>query len=206
MNRRKPYRYRITQLAGFTLIEVLLVIVVVGLMVAAVQFSFVGNKAESELQTESLRFAGIFETAAEYGLLNNVQLGLVVKENSYEFLGYDGTQWVAVPDNPAFEPYELPDGMALKVELEDLPIEEQSLYNRDTFAPEEESFLDSDDEKPIIPHVYILSGGDITPFSLTIYYSDQFDLDEDISYRIDGSYTTPVIVTGPYINGELAGG
>jgi len=148
----------------------------------------------------------MFETAAEYGLLNNVQLGLVIKDNSYEFLGYDGTQWVPVPDNPAFELYELPEGMELSIELEDLPIEEDSLYSRDTFVPEEEdSFLLSEDEKPIIPHVYILSGGDITPFSLTLFYSDTFDLDEDISFKVNGNYTTPVTVSGPYIDGDLNG-
>ena len=76
-----------TRQNGFTLIEVMVVIVLVGLMVSVVQFSSSSDKAEETLEFSSKRFAGIFDIAAEYGMLNNVELGLMVDKNSYQFLG-----------------------------------------------------------------------------------------------------------------------
>jgi general secretion pathway protein H len=72
---------------GFTLIEVMLVIVLVGLMVSVIQFSATGDKAEETLELSSKRFAGIFNVAAEYGMLNNIELGVMIDKNGYQFLG-----------------------------------------------------------------------------------------------------------------------
>lgn len=194
----KPFKNK-----GFTLIEVLVVIVVIGLMVAAVQFSFNSNKPESELQQESVRFAGIFDLAAQYGLLNNVELGLVVNENSYQFVGYDGTQWVELSDLESLSSYQLPEYMTLAITFDDLPADESSLISRELFEREDEDdfSLDSDEEKPIVPQVYILSGGDITPFKLTFGWHLHARLDEEITYEVIGEYTTPLTVKGPIIDG-----
>ena len=59
---------------GFTLIEVMVVVVLIGLMASLVQFNFSGNNPEDKLAYESARFAAIFEVAAEYGMLNNLSL------------------------------------------------------------------------------------------------------------------------------------
>ncbi|GAA5143355.1 type II secretion system minor pseudopilin GspH [Thalassotalea piscium] len=188
---------------GFTLIEVLVVIVVVGLMAAAIQFSFNSNKSESELQQESVRFAGIFDLAAQYGLLNNIELGLVLDKSSYHFVGYNGTQWVELDDIAALGLYQLPDQMTLTIVYDDLVPEASSLISRELFIPDDEDdfTLDNEEEKPIIPQVYILSGGDITPFKLTFGWEITNGLDEEITYDVIGKYTTPLTVQGPVIDG-----
>lgn len=189
---------------GFTLIEVLVVIVVIGLMVAAVQFSFNSNKPESALQQESVRFAGIFDLAAQYGLLNNIELGLLVKENSYQFVGYDGTQWVELSDMESLALYQLPEYMTLTISFDDLSPDESSLISRELFNPEDEDdfTLKNKEEKPIIPQVYILSGGDITPFKMTFGWHQLARLDEDIIYEVIGEYTTPLTIKGPIVDGR----
>jgi general secretion pathway protein H len=82
---------------GFTLIELMVVIMLVGIMATMVQFNASGKRPEDVLQQESARFAAIFEVASEYGMLNNIELGLMVKKDSYQFLGYDGTRWAEIP-------------------------------------------------------------------------------------------------------------
>jgi len=190
------------QQQGFTLIEVMLVIVLIGVMVSAVQFTFSGNKPEQLLEQNSARFAGIFDVAAEYGLLNNIELGLFVEENSYQFLGYDGVSWSPIANNPLFEVFTLPEGIEITLQLDDLPIEEPLLFDSSLFVNEdEEDNFTEEEKKKIIPQVYMLSGGDITPFSLTFSLAEfAFDGDENVSFKVSGIYTTPLTIEGPIVN------
>ena len=201
-SRRLALQHRPQQ--GFTLTEVMLVIVLIGVMVSAIQFSFSGNKPEQLLEQNSARFAGIFDVAAEYGLLNNVELGLFIEENSYQFLGYDGTSWAPIANNPLFEVYTLPEGIEISLQLDDLPIEETLLFDSSVLIneDEEDDFTEEEEEKKkTIPQVYMLSGGDITPFSLTFSLAEfAFDGDENISFKVSGIYTTPLTIEGPIVN------
>lgn len=187
---------------GFTLIEVMLVIVLIGIMVSAVQFTFSSSKPEQILQQNSARFAGIFDVAAEYGMLNNVELGLYIDENTYQFLGYDGVRWSPIADKPLFETYTLPEGVEISLQLDDLPIEEELLFDPELLNNEEdEDSFTEEEEKKIIPQVYILSGGDITPFSLTFELADfAFDEGEDVIFKVSGIYATPLTIEGPLAN------
>ena len=187
---------------GFTLIEVMLVIVLIGVMASAIQFTFSSSKPEQLLEQNSARFAGIFDVAAEYGLLNNIELGLFIEKNSYQFLGYDGVQWTPIANNPLFEVYELPEGIELTLALDDLPIEEPQLFDSSVFVIEDqEDNFTKEEEKKLIPQVYILSGGDITPFSLTFSLAEfTVEEDENVSFKVSGLYSTPLTVEGPIAN------
>ncbi|MBU2870323.1 type II secretion system minor pseudopilin GspH [Colwellia sp. E2M01] len=192
---------------GFTLIEVMVVVVLIGLMASLVQFNFAGNKPADTLKHESARFAAIFEVVAEYGMLNNIELGLVVKKTSYEFLGYDGTSWTEIPDQDWDANVTLPEEVEISIELDDLPIEEPLLFNSDTFKEkDEEDFTllsKEEQEEKIIPQVYILSGGELTPFSVTFRITEELAYDqdaEDIAYRVTGIYSTPLTIEGPVLN------
>lgn len=186
---------------GFTLIEVMLVIVLIGLMVSVVQFSFSSNKPERLLQQSSAKFAGVFEIAAEYGLLNNVELGLFIDKNTYQFLGYDGTGWAPIADNPLFDIVDLPEEIEMDLQLDDLPVETSALADYSALYAEEDGLSEEEDEKKIVPQVYILSGGDITPFRLTFSLAEfVFEPDSDISYQVTGNYTTPLTIEGPLVN------
>lgn len=67
---------------------------------------------------------------------------------------------------------------------------------------EEDDFTEEEEEKKkTIPQVYMLSGGDITPFSLTFSLAEfAFDGDENISFKVSGIYTTPLTIEGPIVN------
>lgn len=212
---------------GFTLVEVMLVILVIGLMVAAMQINFVSNKPEAKLAEESARFAGVFEMAADYSLLNNIEMGLYVEKGSYRFVGFDGTRWSEIPENELLSSYDLPEALKLSLVFEDLPIDPEALISRELFEPDEDDFdeerYDPDEElgskgeksadgknedgteveqKPIIPHVYILSGGEITPFKLIFSFRDEFSLEENMHFEVTGLYDTPLDVVGPVMEDQ----
>jgi len=223
----------IKKISGFTLIEMMLVIMLIGVMATFVQFNAGGDKKEKLLKQTSMRFAGIFEIAAEYSMLNNVELGLLVDKTSYRFLAYDGSRWTDVGENELLVSIDLPEGIEIALELDDLPIEEPLLF--DTELLEESGFTNGDDDesafddetieaeintddrgtevnssgnqrtKKLIPQVYILSGGDISPFSLTFYLNDEFSNNigfdqEQPLYRISGIYSVPLKIEGPRLD------
>ncbi|MBA6371064.1 type II secretion system minor pseudopilin GspH [Colwellia sp. BRX8-4] len=212
----KHYSKNSTVVNGFTLIEVMLVIVLVGLMVSVVQFSASGDKAEETLELSSKRFAGVFNIAAEYGMLNNIELGLVIGKKGYQFLGYDGITWSDISDNELFSRYKLPEGVELILQLDDLPIEEPQLFDTEVFnelqAANKENDLDEDvgkdddgnniEKKILIPQIYILSGGEITPFSLRFQFVKNNYTEAKLYFKVTGLYTTPITVEGPLFDDE----
>jgi general secretion pathway protein H len=192
---------------GFTLIEVMVVVVLIGLMASLVQFNFSGNKPVDKLKHESARFAAIFEVAADYGMLNNIELGLIVKKDSYQFLGYDGTRWTEIPEQDWQANVTVPEDIVLSIELDDLPIEEPMLFDADTFKEKDEDdftlLSKEEQEEKIIPQVYILSGGDLTPFSLTFRLNEELIFTEDaeeLAYRVTGIYSIPLTIEGPVLD------
>lgn len=212
-----PFK-RLSSESGFTLIEVMIVIVLIGLMASTIQFTFQADSPDEALKKESLRFAGLFDIAAEYSMLNNLELGLVVKKDSYQIVVFDGERWKSIDNNPALTAYVLPEDIEIEIVLDDLPIEEPQLFDANTFKLEEEDNFTEDafagigfeketltEEERIakrtkfIPQVYILSGGDITPFSLRFYFKEDF-LETPPHYLVTGLYSTPLTVEGPFFD------
>ena len=197
---------------GFTLLEVLVVIALIGLIISSVQFNFSGKRPEDTLKQVSFEFTQLFENVAHYGLLNNIELGLYIDKHSYRFLGYDGLKWSEIANQDWLTTQELPDGVTLTLTLDDLPIEAPLLFNSSVFTEQNEEYLSfkaieeakkAEQEKQLLPQVYILSGGDITPFSLTFHFTEEALPGDDFSelgYRVTGIYTLPLTVEGPVID------
>ncbi len=188
---------------GFTLIEIMLVIVLVGFMASLIQVNFNTHRPDDILKKESDRFNAVFNLATEYSLLNNVELGVLIGKNSYQFLGHDGVSWAEIPEQPALTLYEVPEGITLTLALDDLPIEEPLLFDVKAYVEQQEdNFLEEEEKKKkTIPQVYIFSSGDISAFSLTFSFSEvaaqALNLDKVIAYRLTGFYSTPLTLEGP---------
>ncbi|RHW77964.1 type II secretion system minor pseudopilin GspH [Colwellia sp. RSH04] len=194
---------------GFTLIEVMVVVVLIGIIASSIQFNFFGERPEDVLKKSSYQFAAIFETAADYGMLNNIELGLVINEDNYQFLGYDGVKWSEIAEQDWLTKGQLPSQVEMSLQLDDLPIEEPLLFDSSIIQEKDEddfSAREKDEkEKKLIPQVYILSGGDITPFSLTFSYNEEASLIndvDDLAYRVSGLYSIPLTIEGPTLDEE----
>ncbi len=211
-NHYSPRSKSPTKTTGFTLLEVLVVIALIGLIVSAVQFNFSAKRPEDVLQKASYQFATLFESAANYGLLNNIELGLYIEENNYRFLGYDGVKWSEISTQEWLAEQTLPEGVMFTLALDDLPIEEPLLFDSSVFKVKDEEYLSfaaieeakkAEEEKLLFPQVYILSGGEITPFSLTFKFTEEVNLYDDLSelaYRVTGIYSTPLTIEGPVLD------
>lgn len=75
--------------SGFTLIEILVVLVVVGMLVALATFTMGGNSLRRDLDNEVEQVFLLMQTVSEQAVLNNTEFGLLMEEEQYRFLAYD---------------------------------------------------------------------------------------------------------------------
>lgn len=154
---------------GFTLLEVLLVIVLIGILASVVVLNFTGDTAEEQVNKEAVRFQQVFQFIAETAQLRQQEWGLVVTENRYAFVYFNDNGWQWVQEPMAAREYNLPEGMTLQLELDGLPGAEQNLLSQLEWQQDEDTSLAATrtEEKPPLPQVFILSSGEISPFRLS---------------------------------------
>jgi general secretion pathway protein H len=147
-NRSAPLR------DGFTLLEVLVVIAIIGTVISLAALSFGENRARG-LEREAERLQGLLRLAVDEAVIRSVPMGLVVEGDGYHFLqrprdlGQRG--WVPMADDRTFGEHKLP-GFA---ELE-MTQRADALSRPD------------DDDGARRPDAIINATGALTPFQLTL--------------------------------------
>lgn len=201
--RRTP----LAKYTGFTLIEVMLVLLIMGLAMGAVVLSYSGESGQDLLKKQTQRLQVVFNMASDYAVLNQRQLGLRVEDDdkSYYFMYLDEEQeWQKLELDKTFAEHTLPDLFSLELFLTDLPWEtEESLFSSGIFDDElsvsndEVEIGDEEEKKLDPPQVFIFSSGEITPFSITLAYKPEFSDELPSYFRLNGQDSTPLTSEGP---------
>ncbi|WP_339720567.1 type II secretion system minor pseudopilin GspH [uncultured Paraglaciecola sp.] len=201
--RRSP----IAKQFGFSLIEVMVVLFIMGMATGAVMLSYSGESGQDLLKKQSQRLQVVFNMASDYAVLNQKQLGLRVesKDNIYYFMYLDEEQeWQKLELDETFSDHQLPEMFSLDLSLTDLPWEtEDSLFSSDAFdeglsVSEDGVEIGDEEEKKLDPpQVFIFSSGEITPFSVTLAYEPAFSNDLPSYFRVNGQDNTPLTLEGP---------
>jgi general secretion pathway protein H len=135
---------------GFTLLELMVVIVIVGIVLSFMTLSAGTDKRAEQLEREAQRIVALLQLASDDAVMRSEQLALRVGETDYEFMILDDDKWVPLEDDHALRAREMPAGIELRLELQDNP-------------PPELTSEDSDQ-----PQVFLLSSGEMTPFVLIV--------------------------------------
>ena len=154
--------------SGFTLIEVLVVLVIIAI-ISAFAILGLGNLGDDrELQNEARRMTALIEMASDEATLQGRDFGLELSQRGYRFVEFDPLteQWFEVIGDDLMRPRTLTEDTEFNLFLEDRRVE-----LRLEAAEAERS--DDDDDRALsddyLPHVLVLSSGDITPFVLEIF-------------------------------------
>ena len=130
--------------SGFTLLEVMIVVVIVGLLMTAV-VPMVSRSNSDLLKEQVQRFTALVQLAQNEAILQSRQLALEVDSNSYFFLRQEGENWVPYGDGPFRKRhFEKGTKASLFLDSEDVLFEEQ--------------------EGQSLPQIFLLSSGEMTPF------------------------------------------
>ena len=157
-----------TARAGFTLLELLLVMTIIGILAGTVTLAMSDGGARQRVQTEAERVALAIELARMQALTRNEIWGLSVSPTEYAFQTYDpddGT-W-RVLDEPPFVPRRAEDGLLFAVRAE-LGQRADADGDDDGAAPSARK----DDDAAEFPSIAILPGGEITPFEVVVSSGD----------------------------------
>lgn len=155
---------------GFTLVEVMLVMLLIGLLATTVVMSFSGESNEEKLEKEAERFQQIFQFVAETAMLKQQEWGLYVQNERYGFLYYNNkdAKWAEADQPLSLQQYKLPQDITLQLELEGLPGEDGNLLSQLDWQLDDETKPDEKSKIPVLPQVFILSSGEISPFKLIL--------------------------------------
>ena len=165
-------RFKQSQHHGFTLLEVLLVLVVLSVMVSLLITSFSDNTA-NQLSREAQRLSRLLQTMSDEALLQGVEYSLAIgssaeasQSQGYQFLqyNYENLMWEPIND-PAFSFYVLPEKISFSLALNGDEIFTEFLKAANTSNR-------SKTKVRVQPAILIVSSGEVTPFEITLSHKD----------------------------------
>jgi general secretion pathway protein H len=147
--------------AGFTLLELMVVLVLIGIIFGFAVLSLGGDKIAEAMEQETRRLVTLISLASDEAVIRGDEIAIHFTDTDYSFLVLGSDGWGVAPEaDRLLKDYQLPPGVRLILEVED--------ETPELFAPDE----DEDEENSLTPQVFILSSGEMTPFSV-IFQSDQ---------------------------------
>ncbi|HET9695103.1 MAG TPA: type II secretion system minor pseudopilin GspH [Steroidobacteraceae bacterium] len=160
--------------SGFTLLEVLVVVVIIGIITSMAVISVNVLGGDHEMQQEAERLQAILLQAQEDAMLQSRDLGLRLDESSFEFLEYDGRteRWRTVLGDALLRERTLPPGLRLQLRIEDRDVQlkpRQPATERDA----------------IYPQIVLQASGEIVPFDV-IFSRDGTDERRRVSGTVEG--------------------
>jgi len=168
---------------GFTLVEILVVVVIIGVISSMVVLSFGIADDERELDKQARRLVSLLELTADEATLQGRDFGLEIMSGGYRFVELDPLleQWNEVFGDDLLRPRQLDEGMEFDLFVEDrrvlLKVAAAVIETEDDEDDEDKDMRKRALTDQFEPHILILSSGDISPFNLKILrFSDRSEI------------------------------
>lgn len=167
---------------GFTLLEVLVVLVLIGIIVTFAVLSMGDAGQQQRLHDEAQRLSSLLQMARDEAILQSSEIAVSFSVHGYQFerLTEDTTKpdakptWQVIQDDAVFRPRKVEDPFSVSLSMDGLTVD----------------LARADKDKPA--RVYVYSSGEMTPFQVTL-----IDTIEGIAFRINASAEGELSVEGP---------
>jgi general secretion pathway protein H len=143
---------------GFTLVEILVVVVIIAIVTSIAVLSVGVTGRDTQLDEESRRIEGLVGLLHERALLEGRDFGLRIEPAAYEFVVYESRRdrWITLDQEHEFRHRDLPKGLSFQLELDSQIVVIKPLDRNLT-----------SDAAPA-PQLAIAASGEGTPFRLTL--------------------------------------
>ena len=138
---------------GFTLLEILVVIVIIGVMATLAVLSIGNRTLDDRMAVEARRLQELLVLAGDEAVLQGLELGFIQTPEGYAFLTLKDGKWTALEDAGPLRSRALAEPFYLQLQIDGRRV-----------TP-----VDTGDEKTELkPQVVLLSSGDATEFVLDL--------------------------------------
>jgi general secretion pathway protein H len=138
---------------GFSLIEILVVMVIIALMAAVMTVAVGALGGDREIDDEAGRLADVVAVALEQAELEGRDYGLRLDPVGYEVMVFDGRRgWASAGGETWFERHEFPAGLSVSLEAEG-----RRVLLRVAESPETR-----------LPQVIAFASGEVTPYRIAL--------------------------------------
>ena len=135
--------------SGFTLVEIIVVMVIVGILVTVVTLSF-GNSQARQGRDYLRQISALIDLATEQAVFNSRDYGLSFSKQGYRFFELEDGIWRNLSNDRMFKTRDIPQGFQHVLYLEGIKV-----------------VLAQDDKKK--PQIYITSDGEVSQFQLDVF-------------------------------------
>jgi general secretion pathway protein H len=163
--------------AGFSLLELLVVVAIIGLLAGAVTLSIGALGNDRQLEEETNRLRSVISLLHEESLMQTRDYGVMFTATGYRFYVYDYRElmWVVPQTDRLLQQYTLRPQLSLSLVLDGRNV------------PLMRDFEDQEVENPE-PQIMVLSSGEVTPFTLEME-REGIDGKFELSAKLDGELT-----------------
>ena len=159
---------------GFTLIEIMIVVVIVAIMTGAAVMSFPRDTSDL-LKEEVDRIHALLSLSQDEAILQSRELAIGFNQSGYTFFTLDNNAW-SVYDDDVFKARRLPADLLSQLYLEGIPIVLE--------------------KKLVKPQVFILSSGEMTPFVYELQFPGKDEKIKLVVNAIGDENIVEVVRTG----------
>jgi general secretion pathway protein H len=140
---------------GFTLIEIMVVVVIIGVITAVFIVTFTSGRHDEQLEREAQKLEALFDYVREQAELQTRDYGFRVNDREYSFVVYDvlANQWRPVEEDDSLRVRQFPEGIEPTIVVDGRKIV------LDAKKKEIEDFA---------PTILIFSNGDLSSFEVML--------------------------------------
>ncbi len=198
-------RLRPVDQAGFTLLEIMVVVMLMGLLTAVLVSQGNWTSDDRQLEEEAARLEDTLALLNERSLFSGQLLALRLQTTGWTPLAYDRIEGDFLPvDDTALKAHRLPPSLELVWELDDLGEDQarlsdvaETLVQDDVMAGTGEGLLDgeegdeSDQDDEVFPQVFFFPSGEVSPLTLTLRAYDDVEAEQRLRVSALGQFSDP---------------